>query len=86
MFCLFDTDAYVVVHMRLGTRRAGAGITNMFEIVDKKIEASVLLHGDSSVAFQTKIKEWQENVPTQAQVENVLARFTQLGRIPLRRH
>jgi hypothetical protein len=83
---LFDNDAFAVVHIRYATRLPGAAIEDVYEIVIKRTEMEVLLHGDSARAFEFQIKTWQKVTPSEDQVEEALIGFSALGQLPLRSH
>lgn len=92
MQMLYDSDAYVVVHIDahaaddLNTHNRGKAVRNGFEIVHKKDNREVYLDGEWAAAFQQQINAWQANTPTQEEVEEALEGFTTLGHYPLVMH
>lgn len=88
MQMLYDSDQYVVVHM-LANRPEDpeedmpAIHRDGFEIVDKQATKSVYLDGAWAEAFQKQIKAWQENTPTQEEVEDCLEGYAQLAQNPV---
>lgn len=88
MQMLYDSDQYVVIHF---VANAPMHISEEpptlnrdgFEIVDKKECKGVYLDGAWADAFQKKIKAWQDNVPTQEEVEECLEGYAQLAQNPV---
>ena len=96
---LYDSDKFVVVHVDLtpggpkpdslieildavtGKRMIQPHVA--FEIVDKRTNKEVFLSGDWSKVFQRQITAWQDEVPTQEQVEDILDGYCQLAQLPL---
>ena len=77
MRTLYDSDSFAVLHLLAdvphepgtpeGTPRLAR---NGFEIVDKRSGKEVYLDGLWAELFQQRIEAWQENVPTQEEVED----------------
>jgi hypothetical protein len=57
-----------------------------FEIVDKRSNQEVYLHGSWAEAFQRQINAWQLNTPTQEEVEETLDGYAELAQNPLVMH
>jgi hypothetical protein len=57
-----------------------------FEIVDKRKGKEVYLDGAWSELFQRQILAWQQNTPTQAEVEGTLAQYAELAQNPVVMH
>ena len=90
MHMLYDSDAFVVVHMLANATAEGepeAGIARHgFEIVDKRSNKEVYLDGTWAEAFKRQIQAWQDKTPTQEEVEETLDRYTGLAQNPLVMH
>lgn len=54
-----------------------------FEIVDKRAGKEVYLDGSWAELFQQHISAWQENTPTQEEVEDTLERYAELAQNPV---
>jgi hypothetical protein len=54
-----------------------------FEIVDKRTNKEVYLDGSWAEMFQQRIVAWQDNVPTQEEVESTLESYTGLAQHPM---
>jgi hypothetical protein len=50
-----------------------------FEIVDKRSGKEIYLEGSWAEQFQTHLRAWQENAPTQEEVEDTLAGYAELA-------
>lgn len=77
MQMLYDSDSFVVVHMLAdgGAEEAGSEprlARHGFEIVDKRSGKEVYLDGSWAELFQRHIQAWQQNTPTQEEVESTL--------------
>lgn len=87
MQMLYDSDAFVVVHMMAGDAPEGTPQARSgFEIVDKKANKEVYLDGPWADVFQRQINAWQLNTPTQEEVEEVLEGYAELAQNPLLIH
>ena len=83
MQMLYDSDAFVVVHIDAGKpRKKREG----YEIVDKRTNREVYLDGPWAAAFERQIKAWQQQTPTQEDVEEVLESYAELAHYPLVMH
>ena len=93
MQMLYDSDSFVVVHMRPdavepetaadGTEAIPQLARHGFEIVDKRSGKEVYLDGSWAEMFQQKILAWQRDAPTQEEVEETLDRYTGLAQNPV---
>ena len=54
-----------------------------FEIVDKRANKEVYLDGSWAELFQMHISAWQENTPTQEEVEDTLEQYAELAQNPV---
>ena len=94
MQMLYDSDSFVVVHMRPDAVEPEGGSTEEgteaipqlarhgFEIVDKRSGKEVYLDGSWAEMFQQKILAWQRDAPTQEEVEETLDLYTGLAQNP----
>lgn len=97
MHTLYDSDSFSVTHL-LATADAPdhAGVDDPapaptlqrhgFEIVDKRAGKEIYLDGSWAELFQQRLTEWQHTMPTQEEVEDTLAQYTELANIPLHVH
>lgn len=95
MHTLYDSDTYSVTHMLANpapeAAAAGAEKTRPvptlarhgFEIVDKRANKEVYLDGSWAELFQMHISAWQENTPTQEEVEDTLEQYAELAQNPV---
>ena len=93
MHMLYDSEAYVVVHMQANAIEEGAPPTakpllarDGFEIVDKRSNKEVYLDGSWAELFQQQISAWQLNTPTQEEVEDTLEGYAELAHTPVLVH
>jgi len=96
MQTLYDSDTYSVTHMlanavapdaqSVGTepvQRVPTLARHGFEIVDKRAGKEVYLDGCWAELFQQHISAWQENTPTQEEVEDTLEQYAELAQNPV---
>ncbi len=97
MNTLYDSDTYSVTHMlanaepegqeRPTSERYPQGIPVLarhgFEIVDKRSNKEVYLDGSWAELFQQHIQAWQDNTPTQEEVEDTLDQYAVLAQTPV---
>ena len=57
-----------------------------FEIVDKRSGKEVYLDGSWAEMFQRQIQAWQQNTPTQEEVEDTLEGYAELAQNPVLMH
>ena len=100
MHMLYDSESFVVVHMLPDavepqgssqalhdTAPAGPQLARHgFEIVDKRSGKEVYLDGLWAELFQRRITEWQQNTPTQEEVEDTLEGYAELAQNPVVLH
>jgi hypothetical protein len=87
MQMLYDSDTFVVVHLQANEPAEGEPrppvARHGFEIVDKRSNKEVYLDGSWADAFQRQITAWQQNTPTQEEVEATLDGYAELAQNPL---
>jgi hypothetical protein len=91
MNMLYDSDSFAVVHIHANAPHAGeqpTGDTPLmprhgFEIVDKRSGKEVYLDGSWAEMFQMQITAWQQNTPSQEEVEDTLESYTGLAQMPV---
>lgn len=93
MNTLYDSDSFAVVHLlpeasdKASTPDETPSLPRQgFEIVDKRAGKQVYLDGLWAELFQARIAAWQENTPTQDEVEDTLAGYAELAQNPLVLH
>lgn len=75
---LYDSDNFLVVNHPPDSTQETSGKELGFEIVDKRNNMEVYLTGDWASIFYQQILAWQQNTPTQEQVESVLDSYSGL--------
>ncbi|MBL8388894.1 MAG: DUF3567 domain-containing protein [Hydrogenophaga sp.] len=91
MHMLYDSDAFAVVHILANApvdgeieRFDGPQIPRHgFEIVDKRSGKEVYLDGSWAEMFQQQISAWQQNTPSQEEVEDTLEGYATLAQMPV---
>ena len=93
MNMLYDSDSFVVVHMLADATPDSASdaatpavpqlVRHGFEIVDKRSGKEVYLDGSWAEMFQKQIMAWQQDAPTEEEVEDILDRYTGLAQQPV---
>ena len=95
MHTLYDSDSFVVVHMQSNPELDADDVIQMrgrghlalarhgFEIVDKRSGRHVYLDGSWAELFQQQITAWQDNTPTQEEVEDTLEGYAELAQNPV---
>ena len=94
MHMLYDSDALAVVHILANApedaeaqRLLGPQIPlHGFEIVDKRSGKEVYLDGSWAEMFQEQINAWQQNTPSQEEVEDTLEGYASLAQMPVVMH
>ena len=96
MQMLYDSDSFVVVHILPeafeppGSDAQQPQVPQLprhgFEIVDKRSGKEVYLDGLWAELFQQRIAAWQENTPTQEEVEETLEGYAELAQNPVVMH
>jgi hypothetical protein len=94
MHMLYDSESFAVVHI-LANAPADAAEAQAqgpqmprhgFEIVDKRSGKEVYLDGSWAEMFQQHVSAWQQNTPTQEEVENTLEGYATLAQMPVVMH
>lgn len=94
MHMLYDSESFVVLHLRPDLLDGEAGPETVlevsrqlprhgFEIVDKRSGKEVYLDGSWAEMFQKQIVAWQQDAPTEEEVEETLDRYTGLAQQPV---
>ncbi|MCD6663379.1 MAG: DUF3567 domain-containing protein [Comamonas sp.] len=98
MHMLYDSESFVVVHMLPlpDAPNAPEGTSDEapvpqllrhgFEIVDKRSGKEVYLDGSWAELFQQQIMAWQQNTPSQDEVEATLDGYAGLAQNPVVLH
>jgi hypothetical protein len=93
MEVLYNSDSFSVMHLQLkdsALQPVRADVPALerhgFEIVDKRSGKEIYLEGSWAEQFQTHLKAWQENAPTQEEVEETLAGYAELAQTPVTVH
>lgn len=93
MHMLYDSESFAVMHLLADAETqeapqasASLGGRHGFEIVDKRYGKEVYLDGSWAELFQQQINAWQQNTPTQEEVENTLERYAELAQNPVVMH
>jgi hypothetical protein len=91
MNTVYDSESFAVVHI-LANAVDDADIQedlppqlprHGFEIVDKRSGKEVYLDGSWAEMFQQHISAWQQNTPSQDEVEDTLERYASLAQMPV---
>jgi len=90
MNLLYESESFAVMHVLANdtgeenTRlKAPMLERHGFEIVDKRSGKEVYLDGSWAEMFQMHIQAWQQNTPTQEEVEDTLEKYTGLAQQPV---
>ena len=90
MDMLYNSETFSVMHLQmqetelLPTRPDVPVLARHgFEIVDKRSGKELFLEGSWAEQFQTHLRAWQENSPTQEEVEDTLAGYAELAQNPV---
>ena len=94
MHMLYDSDAFAVVHILANAPAEGETVADEgpqiprhgFEIVDKRSGKEVYLDGSWAEMFQQQITAWQQNMPSQEEVEDTLEGYATLAQMPVVMH
>lgn len=98
MNTLYDSESFVVVHLQAPGHdtsnnadadpqsRALSMPRHGFEIVDKRSGKEVYLDGSWAELFQQHLQAWQQNSPTQEEVEATLEQYSGLAQQPVLVH
>jgi hypothetical protein len=90
MDMLYNSDTYSVMHLHVQDDAlvpvrpdVPALARHGFEIVDKRSGKEIYLEGSWAEQFQVHLRAWQENAPTQEEVEDTLAGYAVLAQTPV---
>lgn len=94
MHTLYDSDTFAVVHIFANGEEVASSHSatsdhgpqmprHGFEIVDKRSGKEVYLDGSWAELFQQQIYAWQQNTPTQEEVEDTLEGYATLAQTPV---
>lgn len=89
MNMLYDSDSFAVVHIFANAPEDEAQPDRPqmprhgFEIVDKRSGKELYLDGSWAEMFQLQIHAWQQNTPTQEEVEDTLEGYATLAQTPV---
>ena len=90
MNLLYESETFAVMHMLANAPVETASHSSTpqlerhgFEIVDKRSGKEVYLDGSWAEMFQQQIQAWQQNTPTQEEVEDTLEGYTGLAQQPV---
>jgi hypothetical protein len=90
MEVLYNSESFSVMHLQLDDSalepvRADVPALSRhgFEIVDKRSGKEIYLEGSWAEQFQTHLKAWQEQAPSQEEVEETLAGYAELAQTPV---
>lgn len=94
MHMLYDSDAFAVVHILANALQEGETPAHSgpqmprhgFEIVDKRSGKEVYLDGSWAEMFQLQITAWQNNTPSEEEVEDTLEGYATLAQMPVVMH
>ena len=94
MNMLYDSEDFAVVHILANAAVEGDPVADEgpqiprhgFEIVDKRAGKEVYLDGSWAEMFQIQITAWQQNTPSQEEVENTLEGYASLAQTPMTTH
>ena len=90
MDMLYNSDTYSVMHLHVQDDAlvpvrpdVPALARHGFEIVDKRSGKEIYLEGSWAEQFQAHLRAWQENAPSQEEVEETLAGYAELAQNPV---
>jgi hypothetical protein len=90
MNLLYESESFAVMHVLANdtgeenkTSKPPMLERHGFEIVDKRSGKEVYLDGSWAEMFQMHIQAWQQNTPTQEEVEDTLEKYTGLAQQPV---
>ena len=94
MNMLYDSEAFAVVHVLANAALESEPEVDLsmhiprhgFEIVDKRAGKEVYLDGSWAEMFQIQITAWQQNTPSQEEVEDTLEGYASLAQTPMVMH
>lgn len=75
-----------VAEVMSGIRSDGSLADFGFEIVDKRSGKEVFLQGAWAALFHQQVRQWQQNHPSEEEIEETLDQYTQLAQYPVLLH
>jgi len=99
MQMLYDSDTFAVVQIHANANADEQNVVvagalpappqlarHGFEIVDKRSGKEVYLDGSWAEFFQQRLNLWQQQAPTQEEVEDMLEGYAELAHTPMSVH
>ena len=93
MQMLYDSDSFVVLQIHANAKDASAPeplepqlVRHGFEIVDKRSGKEVYLDGSWAEMFKERLTAWEQNVPSQQEIEDTLEGYSGLANTPISMH
>ncbi|MES2189718.1 MAG: DUF3567 domain-containing protein [Pseudomonadota bacterium] len=93
MQMLYDSESFVVVQIHANAPEESAPAPKVpelerhgFEIVDKRSGKEVYLDGSWAEMFQQRLSDWEQNTPTQQEIEDTLEGYSGLANTPISLH
>jgi len=93
MDVLYNSESFSVMHLKAFDGSSEPVRPNVpalardgFEIVDKRSGKEISLEGSWAELLQNHLRAWQENAPSQEEVEETLAGFAELAQNPVLVH
>lgn len=93
MHMLYDSESFVVMQIHANAPEESAPppstpqlARNGFEIVDKRSGKEVYLDGSWAEMFQLRLSAWEQNTPTQQEIEDTLEGYSGLANTPISLH
>ncbi|WP_342133343.1 BTH_I0359 family protein [Hydrogenophaga sp. OTU3427] len=94
MHMLYDSESFAVVHIQADALQDNEAAVpsgpqmprHGFEIVDKRSGKELYLDGSWAEMFQQRISAWQQNTPSQEEVEDTLEGYALLAQMPVVMH
>ncbi len=90
MDMLYNSETFSVMHLQMQDAEFLPSRSDVpvlarhgFEIVDKRTGKELFLEGSWAEQFQAHLRAWQENSPTQEEVEDTLAGYAELAQNPV---
>jgi Protein of unknown function (DUF3567) len=90
MDMLYNSETFSVMHLQMQDAECLPSRPDVpvlarhgFEIVDKRSGKELFLEGSWAEQFQAHLRAWQENSPTQEEVEDTLAGYAELAQNPV---
>jgi hypothetical protein len=90
MNLLYESETFAVMHMLANAPVETSAPSRQpqlerhgFEIVDKRSGKEVYLDGSWAEMFQMQINAWQQNTPSQEEVEDTLEGYAGLAQMPV---